>query len=140
MSRFTGGSPIPGSYIPDKPITTVAKFDPDLSIFSSKQRPRCLKIYGSDGVKYTFLLKGHEDIRQDERVPLCSCFADLLTLYSAVTPTRPGGSWQSNDFQRSHCHPQQAFWASILTATPCTNLSENTEVFTVYHLTPSIPS
>ena len=33
----------------------------------SKQLPRKIKIYGSDEKQYTFLLKGREDIRQDER-------------------------------------------------------------------------
>ena len=32
------------------------------------QHPRKLKIAGSDGRVYGFLLKGHEDLRQDERV------------------------------------------------------------------------
>lgn len=27
-----------------------------------------MQVYGSDGREYMFLLKGHEDIRQDERV------------------------------------------------------------------------
>jgi len=27
-----------------------------------------MQMYGSDGKEYMFLLKGHEDIRQDERV------------------------------------------------------------------------
>ncbi|EOD22370.1 hypothetical protein EMIHUDRAFT_430501 [Emiliania huxleyi CCMP1516] len=35
---------------------------------SSKQRPRKLAVTGDDGVEYVFLLKGHEDLRQDERV------------------------------------------------------------------------
>ena len=34
----------------------------------SKQRPRKCTIYGSDGEDHAFLLKGHEDLRQDERV------------------------------------------------------------------------
>ena len=37
-------------------------------MINSKQRPRKLTIYGSDGREYQFLLKGHEDLRQDERV------------------------------------------------------------------------
>lgn len=37
-------------------------------MLSSKQRPRKLQISGSDGNEYPFLLKGHEDLRQDERV------------------------------------------------------------------------
>ena len=39
-----------------------------LKVIESKQRPRKLTIRGSDGNDYAFLLKGHEDLRQDERV------------------------------------------------------------------------
>lgn len=35
---------------------------------TSKQRPRRLNIKGSDGKEFQYLLKGHEDLRQDERV------------------------------------------------------------------------
>lgn len=37
-------------------------------VITSKQRPRKLLIRGSNGKDYMFLLKGHEDLRQDERV------------------------------------------------------------------------
>lgn len=37
-------------------------------VITSKQRPRKLLIRGSNGRDYMFLLKGHEDLRQDERV------------------------------------------------------------------------
>lgn len=37
-------------------------------MITSKQRPRKLVIRGSNGKDYMFLLKGHEDLRQDERV------------------------------------------------------------------------
>lgn len=47
---------------------TIASFAPQLVVITSKQRPRKLTIHGSDGEEYTFLLKGHEDLRQDERV------------------------------------------------------------------------
>jgi hypothetical protein len=47
---------------------TIASFAPQLGIITSKQRPRKLTILGSDGEEYAFLLKGHEDLRQDERV------------------------------------------------------------------------
>lgn len=46
----------------------IMSFDPTLSVISSKQRPRKLTIKGSDGNPYQYVLKGHEDIRQDERV------------------------------------------------------------------------
>ncbi|KAJ1680336.1 phosphatidylinositol kinase- protein kinase tor1 [Spiromyces aspiralis] len=59
---------IPGTYEPGKPVVRIDRFDPTLTIFPSKQRPRRLHIYGNNGKMYTFVLKGHEDIRQDERV------------------------------------------------------------------------
>jgi FKBP12-rapamycin complex-associated protein len=39
-----------------------------LQVITSKQRPRKLSMMGSAGKEYMFLLKGHEDLRQDERV------------------------------------------------------------------------
>ncbi|CEQ40386.1 SPOSA6832_01995, partial [Sporobolomyces salmonicolor] len=59
---------IPGTYQTGKRIIRIGSFGPTLEVFTSKQRPRKLRIYGSDGIEYNFLLKGHEDLRQDERV------------------------------------------------------------------------
>ncbi|XP_051146490.1 serine/threonine-protein kinase TOR isoform X2 [Andrographis paniculata] len=59
---------VPGTYKADVPVVTIASFAPQLVVITSKQRPRKLTIYGSDGEDYAFLLKGHEDLRQDERV------------------------------------------------------------------------
>lgn len=55
---------VPGTYEPGKPVVRIAKFDPSLTVISSKQRPRKLTCRGSDGKDYSFVLKGHEDIRQ----------------------------------------------------------------------------
>lgn len=59
---------VPGTYIAGESLVTIAAFAPTLHVITSKQRPRKLTIYGGDGAEYTFLLKGHEDLRQDERV------------------------------------------------------------------------
>ncbi|CAM8904260.1 unnamed protein product [Rhodiola kirilowii] len=59
---------VPGTYRAGSPVVTIASFSPQLVIITSKQRPRKLTILGSDGEEYAFLLKGHEDLRQDERV------------------------------------------------------------------------
>jgi len=59
---------VPGTYQSGKPIIRILNFDSTFSVISSKQRPRKLIMNGSDGTAYAFLLKGHEDIRQDERV------------------------------------------------------------------------
>ncbi|XP_078434846.1 target of rapamycin [Wolffia australiana] len=59
---------VPGTYRADGPLVTIASFAPQLVVITSKQRPRKLTIHGSDGEEYAFLLKGHEDLRQDERV------------------------------------------------------------------------
>lgn len=47
---------------------TIQGFHNELTVLQSKQRPRKLTIYGSDGKEYIFLLKGREDLRLDERV------------------------------------------------------------------------
>ncbi|KAK3316631.1 phosphatidylinositol 3-kinase tor2 [Apodospora peruviana] len=59
---------VPGTYRSGQEVVRIMSFDVTFSVISSKQRPRKLAIVGSDGKTYTFLLKGHEDIRQDERV------------------------------------------------------------------------
>lgn len=60
--------PIPGTYRASSPSIKIAAVAPAMSVIASKQRPRKLVFIGSDGQKYKFLLKGHEDLRQDERV------------------------------------------------------------------------
>lgn len=59
---------VPGSYNPGQPIVRIAHIQSSLQVITSKQRPRKLCIRGSNGKDYMFLLKGHEDLRQDERV------------------------------------------------------------------------
>lgn len=59
---------VPGTYFPGKPPITISRFDPTLSVIASKQRPRRLAVKGSDGKEYQYILKGHEDIRQDNLV------------------------------------------------------------------------
>eukprot|EP01064_Diplonema_japonicum_P019905 TRINITY_DN2882_c0_g1_i3.p1 TRINITY_DN2882_c0_g1~~TRINITY_DN2882_c0_g1_i3.p1 ORF type:complete len:2463 (+),score=482.32 TRINITY_DN2882_c0_g1_i3:61-7449(+) len=46
----------------------IQSFHPQMDVMLSKQRPRKMSIHGSDGKEYKFLLKGHEDLRLDERV------------------------------------------------------------------------
>mmetsp|Transcript_14091 Transcript_14091/g.42105 ORF Transcript_14091/g.42105 Transcript_14091/m.42105 type:complete len:2582 (-) Transcript_14091:13-7758(-) len=52
----------------DEDFVEISSFSRHVKILPSKQRPRCLRMFGSDGDEYDFLLKGHEDLRQDERV------------------------------------------------------------------------
>ncbi|EEB07941.2 phosphatidylinositol kinase Tor1 [Schizosaccharomyces japonicus yFS275] len=59
---------MPGTYKHNKPIIRISRFCPTFKVISSKQRPRRLTIHGSDGREYQYALKGHEDLRQDERV------------------------------------------------------------------------
>ena len=59
---------IPGSYRVDGSFVRIDKFVQNVQVITSKQRPRKITLQGSDGKNYVFLLKGHEDLRQDERV------------------------------------------------------------------------
>lgn len=59
---------VPGTYQSGKPIICILSFDHVFTVIPSKQRPRKMTLRGSDGIPYTYALKGHEDIRQDERV------------------------------------------------------------------------
>ena len=59
---------VPGTYQSGKPIVRIYSFDHVFTVIPSKQRPRKMTLKGDDGVSYSHILKGHEDIRQDERV------------------------------------------------------------------------
>ncbi|GMF39009.1 unnamed protein product [Phytophthora fragariaefolia] len=59
---------VPGTYRAGHAIVKIGSFLPTVAVITSKQRPRRITIVGSNGLEYMFLLKGHEDLRQDERV------------------------------------------------------------------------
>lgn len=56
----------------------IAWFDDKIEVLKTKQRPRRMSIHGTDGVCYHFLLKGHGDLRLDERVMQLLCFVNTL--------------------------------------------------------------
>jgi serine/threonine-protein kinase mTOR len=62
------GLAVPGTYRTRGEVIHIRSFSPSVDIITSKQRPRRMTIVGTDGSEYRFLLKGHEDLRQDERV------------------------------------------------------------------------
>ncbi|XP_033015388.1 serine/threonine-protein kinase mTOR isoform X1 [Lacerta agilis] len=59
---------VPGTYDPNQQVIRIQSIAPSLQVITSKQRPRKLTLMGSNGHEFVFLLKGHEDLRQDERV------------------------------------------------------------------------
>lgn len=65
---------VPGTYAAEgergggSTVVTIRSFSASIEVLTSKQRPRILQLMGSDGKSYQFLLKGHEDLKQDERV------------------------------------------------------------------------
>lgn len=59
---------VPGTYKPPNNVICISGFSHTVTVMPSKQRPRRISLTGSDGQQYQFLLKGNEDLRQDERV------------------------------------------------------------------------
>lgn len=58
---------VPGTYLIGRPLVTIRLVGRSMEILRSKQHPKRLCVKGSDGVEYWFLLKGHEDLRLDQR-------------------------------------------------------------------------
>ena len=54
--------------INENSIIRIRKIGKQLNLFNTKQHPRQMTMIGTDNKEYMFLLKGHEDLRQDERV------------------------------------------------------------------------
>lgn len=59
---------IPGTKITGQQLIKIESICPEVVIINSKQRPRRISMRGSDGSKFSFLLKPNEDTRLDERV------------------------------------------------------------------------
>ncbi|KAH7890784.1 phosphatidylinositol 3-kinase [Phlebopus sp. FC_14] len=74
---------MPGTYQSGRPVIRIASFATKLTVIASKQRPRRVSLKGDDGKDYLYLLKGHEDLRQDERV--MQLFSLVNTLLSVDT-------------------------------------------------------
>ena len=74
--KWSGGDDfieLPGQYDGNsKPFVDnhikVVRFDSNLKIYSSEQMPIEVKIHGSDGKSYKFIVKYGEDLRQDQRI------------------------------------------------------------------------
>ncbi|XP_071946239.1 serine/threonine-protein kinase mTOR-like [Antedon mediterranea] len=85
---------VPGTYDPNQPIIQIERVQSSLQVITSKQRPRKLSIFGSNGMEYMFLLKGHEDLRQDERV------MQLFGLVNTLLANNPDTFRRHLDIQR----------------------------------------
>ena len=55
------------NYLKINKFIRIQKMGQILKVFNTKQHPRKISMIGSDDKEYLFLLKGHEDLRQDER-------------------------------------------------------------------------
>ena len=70
-----------GIYRSDSAIIKISGFKNTIEVLRSKQRPKKITIYGSDGKEYNYLLKANEDLRQDERaMQLFGLINSLLSL------------------------------------------------------------
>ncbi|OQV15683.1 Target of rapamycin [Hypsibius exemplaris] len=85
---------VPGTYDPGHPVVRIAEVQGQVQVITSKQRPRKICIKGSNGKDYTFLLKGHEDLRQDERV------MQLFGLVNSLLMDNPGTARKNLTIQR----------------------------------------
>jgi phosphatidylinositol kinase/protein kinase (PI-3 family) len=59
---------VPGTYRPGHPLIQIKYFIGQFSVYMTKQLPKDVVIKGDDGNFYQYLLKGHEDLRLDERI------------------------------------------------------------------------
>jgi FKBP12-rapamycin complex-associated protein len=73
---------VPGQYRHDKAVIRIARFSTFMDVFPSKQRPKRFAIHGTDDREFWYLLKGHEDLRLDQRV---------VQLFSLINSFMPPG-------------------------------------------------
>ncbi|PHJ24453.1 target of rapamycin [Cystoisospora suis] len=59
---------VPGTAGAGRDYPLIQSFQTEVLVLTSKQRPRKMGIVGSDGREWPFLLKGQDDLTQDERI------------------------------------------------------------------------
>ncbi|KAG8346923.1 putative phosphatidylinositol 3 kinase [Trypanosoma vivax] len=79
---------VPGQYKESGDYPRISSFKSTLKVLNSKQRPRRIFIDGTDGELYKFLLKGHEDLRLDERVMQLLGFVNTILEKHSVVKRR----------------------------------------------------
>ncbi|KAJ3417524.1 hypothetical protein HDV05_003388 [Chytridiales sp. JEL 0842] len=60
--------PMPGVAVTETDMILIESFGETIQVLPSKTKPKKVVLKGSNGANYTFLFKGHEDLRLDERV------------------------------------------------------------------------
>ncbi|KAL0481755.1 hypothetical protein AKO1_012371 [Acrasis kona] len=101
---------VPGSS--SDQLLTIDGFDPNILVMGSIRRPKRIKIRASDEKEYMFLVKGGEDLRQDERIqqlflqmsdmlrndPQCGAHGLLLKRYKVIPMSKQVGliEWVDN--------------------------------------------
>jgi len=68
----------------------IHSFSCSIEILPSKQKPRVINIIGTDGYSYKYLLKGNEDLKQDERVMQLFKLVNSVVAEAVVTRRRSG--------------------------------------------------
>ena len=66
----------------------IKKMGKKLKIFNTKQHPRQLSMIGTDDKEYLFLLKGHEDLHQDERAMQLFNLVNTILANNKFTSTK----------------------------------------------------
>ncbi|KAJ1908252.1 phosphatidylinositol kinase- protein kinase tor1 [Coemansia sp. IMI 209127] len=79
---------VPGSYHPDMEEVQIESFCAEMTVYPSKQKPRIMHVCGSNGKKYKFLLKGNEELRQDERAMQLFGLINSLLMRDEATSQR----------------------------------------------------
>eukprot|EP01065_Artemidia_motanka_P046759 TRINITY_DN7166_c0_g2_i1.p1 TRINITY_DN7166_c0_g2~~TRINITY_DN7166_c0_g2_i1.p1 ORF type:complete len:2821 (+),score=787.28 TRINITY_DN7166_c0_g2_i1:559-8463(+) len=77
--------------VPGTDGVLVSRFSAQMPVLRSKQRPRRVSVHGSDGRLYSFLLKGNEDLRLDQRVMQLLRLVNVLRAAGGARPSRGGG-------------------------------------------------
>ena len=97
LGMKVGEIEIPGQYVSagnhvSKPMpdhhVKVSSFDKSLLIMNSMRRPKRLKIRGTDEKEYWFLVKGGEDLRQDQRIEQLFEVCNSLLMMNVETQKR----------------------------------------------------
>lgn len=88
---YSSGIALPGQFEmiqknPDnESIVYISSFDPNILVLKSIRRPKRVTIRGNDEKEYNFLVKGGEDLRQDQRIEQLFSSMNSILLHNSVS-------------------------------------------------------
>ncbi|RZF32571.1 hypothetical protein LSTR_LSTR014728 [Laodelphax striatellus] len=97
---------------------TVAALSNHIAVLPTKTKPKKLVFHGSDGLPYTYLFKGLEDLHLDERIMQFLCIANTMLRTSSSSAPSSNAVYQARHYSVIPLGPRSGLISWVDNVTP----------------------